>query len=130
MTRILVAEDSFALANLLSFVLKNAGFEVDMHRTGSDAVEAGQSSTYDIILLDQQMPGLTGLEVIEQLRAGGPNQTTPIYLCTAKTHEIDIADIKQRLGVTDVFHKPFSPKSLVENLTSATTTAAGGGGAE
>ncbi len=113
MSKVLVAEDSFALANLLKFVLVNAGFQPDIFHAGDKALEAGQSAVYDIIILDQQMPGLTGLEVAEALRKSGPNQATPICLCTAKTHELDIADAQERLLVTKLFHKPFSPKDLV-----------------
>ena len=54
MSTILVAEDSFALANLLMFVLRNAGFEVDLHRTGASAYEAARYRAYDLILLDHR----------------------------------------------------------------------------
>lgn len=119
MSQILVAEDSFALANLLCFVLKNAGFEVDLHRNGQSAHEAVCRSSYDIILLDQQMPKLTGLEIIESIRSGGPNVTTPIFLCTAKSHELDVADKRERLAISAIIHKPFSPKDLVYQLQHA-----------
>ncbi len=123
MCRILVAEDSFALANLLTFVLKNSGFEVDLHRTGSSALKAGSTQKYDMILLDQQMPHLTGLEVIEALRGEGPNLDTPVFLCTAKSHEINANEVKQRLAVAEVFQKPFSPKELVARLKTIAPAA-------
>lgn len=116
MTSILVAEDSFALANLLRFVLTNAGLEPDIHNSGDKALEAGLANEYDLVILDQQMPGMTGLEVAEQLRESGPNKETPICLCTAKTHELDIEDAHDRLRVAKVFHKPFSPKDLVSQI--------------
>lgn len=116
MSRILVAEDSFALANLLDFTLKNAGFEVSLHRTGADACAAAMSQRFDIILLDQQMPRMTGIEVIEHIRSGGPNLDTPTYLCTAKSHEIDREYVQGKLKVLTVFDKPFSPKDLVAAL--------------
>lgn len=129
MPTILVAEDSFALSNLLGFVLKNAGLEVDLHLTGTAALEAGQQKKFDMILLDQQMPGMTGLEVAEELRGSGPNTETPLFLCTAKTHELDLDEIRARLDITEVFHKPFSPKYLVENLKRATANVVAGWGA-
>jgi DNA-binding response OmpR family regulator len=116
MSRILVAEDSFALSNLLRFVLTNAGLEPDVHNAGDKALEAGLASEYDLVILDQQMPGLTGLEVAERLREESPNMETPICLCTAKTHELDIKDVKERLNLARVFHKPFSPKDLVSQI--------------
>ncbi len=116
MRKILVAEDSFALANLLTFVLKNAGYAVDLHRNGASALEASQKQKYDIILLDQQMPRMTGLEVLEAIRLEGPNRQTPVCLCTAKTHELGLTDLLGRLQISQVFQKPFSPKELVRNL--------------
>lgn len=118
MHKILIAEDSFALANLLDFVLKNSGFEVEVHRTGAAASDAIQDRKFDLILLDQQMPRLSGIEVIEILRSSGPNQETPIFLCTAKSHELDHGYLERSLNVSGIFQKPFSPKDLVQELKS------------
>lgn len=123
MCKILVAEDSFALANLLNFVLKNAGYDVELHRTGASAYAPICNQKYELILLDQQMPKMTGLEVIEALRAEGPNRQTPVFLCTAKSHELGIEEIQERLAITAVFHKPFSPKELVRHLKAAAQPA-------
>lgn len=122
--KILVAEDSYALANLLSFVLKNAGFEPEIFRTGKAALESALVHTYDVLLLDQQMPGLTGVEVVEAIREAGVASSTPVFLCTAKCHELDLEDMRQRLGVVDVLQKPFSPKELIATLRAATENSA------
>lgn len=119
MEKILVAEDSLALANLLEFVLGNAGFEVSLHHTGVSACDAAAAEEFDLILLDQQMPKMTGLEVIKSIRADGPNISKPVFLCTAKTHELNLADLQEEFEITEVFHKPFSPKDLVGRLKSA-----------
>jgi CheY-like chemotaxis protein len=116
MAKILVAEDSFALANLLNFVLSNAGFEVELHRHGASALASCQRHQFDLILLDHQMPHVSGLEIIEQIRGAGPNQQTPAFLCTAKSHELRLAEYSQSLNISGVFHKPFSPRDLVSRL--------------
>ena len=59
------------------------------------------------------------IEVLTTIRASGPNQETPVFLCTAKTHELDIDRLSSSLKVTGVFHKPFSPKELVVQLKTA-----------
>ncbi len=123
MCKILVAEDSFALANLLTFVLSNAGYTVDLHRTGASAYEACCRRKYDLILLDQQMPKMTGLEVIEAIRTAGPNSHTPVFLCTAKSHELGIEAVQERLAISAVFQKPFSPKDLVRHLKTVSQPA-------
>ncbi|MEM7474109.1 MAG: response regulator [Planctomycetota bacterium] len=120
MDKILVAEDSFALANLLEFVLSNAGFDVTLCRTGSSAWQTAQEQKFDILLLDQQMPGMTGVEVLTAIRNDSPNRETNAFLCTAKTHELDLQNLHETLAIKGVFHKPFSPKDLVENLKQQT----------
>lgn len=122
--KILIAEDSFALANLLEFVLKRSNFEVRVARHGSQAATFAEQNPYDAIVLDQQMPGMTGLEVLRKLRAGGPNQNTPVYLCTAKTHELDLVRLQVELNIEGVFHKPFSPRDLVATLHGTLASSA------
>lgn len=119
MPKILIAEDSYALANLLEFVLKKSNFEVRVARHGLQAASFAEQSPYDAIVLDQQMPGMTGLEVLRKIRAGGPNQNTAVYLCTAKTHELDLLKLQAELNIEGVFHKPFSPRDLVSTLHGA-----------
>ena len=114
--RVLVAEDSFPLANLLEFVLKRSGFEVCIARRGDLAAFEADRSAFDIIILDQQMPGMTGVEVLRKIRAGGPNQLTPVYLCTAKSHELDLVALQAELDIAGVYSKPFSPRDLVDAL--------------
>ena len=116
MPKILIAEDSFALANLLEFVLKRSGFYVRVARHGAQALSHAEQNSYDSIVLDQQMPGMTGIEVLTKIRAAGLNQSTPVYLCTAKTHELDLARLQTQLNIEGVFHKPFSPRDLVATL--------------
>jgi two-component system, chemotaxis family, chemotaxis protein CheY len=114
--RVLVAEDSFALANLLEFVLKRSGFNVCLARHGNDAALRAEEEIFDLIVLDQQMPGMTGTEVLQKIRSGGLNQQTTTYLCTAKTHELDVERLRTELQIAGVFHKPFSPRVLVDTL--------------
>lgn len=124
MPKILIAEDSFALANLLEFVLKRSGIEVCVARHGTQAAIAAEQTQFDAIVLDQQMPGMTGLEVLRKIRAGGHNRNTPVYLCTAKTHELDLVSLQAELNIEAVFHKPFSPRDLVATVHGVLAPAA------
>jgi CheY-like chemotaxis protein len=123
MERILVAEDSPALANLLEYILAHAGYQVSLCRNGTQASAVAAQEEFDLILLDQQMPGMTGLEVLQSIRTQGPNAEKPVFLCTAKTHELDLQQLAVSERITGIFHKPFSPKKLVESLKSVTATA-------
>ncbi|MCR9291783.1 MAG: response regulator [bacterium] len=122
MEKILIAEDSPALANLLEYILSKAGFQVSLFRNGTLACEAAAREHFDLIMLDQQMPGMTGVEVLRSIRSAGPNDTTPIFLCTAKTHELDLQTLEDTRQITGIFHKPFSPKKLVEKLRGVLST--------
>lgn len=119
MPSILVAEDSFSLANLLEVVLKQSGFEVFLAHRGDHAAAEAQRTAFDILVLDQQMPGMTGIEVLRSVRCGGPNQASPAYLCTAKSHELNIVELQMELEIDGVFNKPFSPRDLIDTLLMA-----------
>jgi len=121
--KVLVAEDSAALANLLKFILERHGFTVHLANNGDQAAQAADAESFDAIVLDQQMPRCTGEQVMRQIRAGGPNQTTPLFLCTAKAHELDLVHLQVDLDISGVFHKPFSPRDLVETLLITTASA-------
>lgn len=124
MTSVLIAEDSYSLANLLEFLLKRNGFDVCLARRGDKAAIEAQQQTFDIMVLDQQMPGLTGIEVLRSIRSGGPSQHATVYLCTAKSHELDLISLQVELDIAGVYNKPFSPRDLVETLLSTAKSLA------
>lgn len=124
MARILVAEDSFALANLLEFVLKRGGFNVTLARNGDMASMLLEREHFDLLVLDQQMPGMTGIELLRQVRGGGPNQHSHAFLCTAKTHELNLTVLQKQLNIAGIFQKPFSPRELVDSLQAVAHSTA------
>ncbi len=125
MKKILIAEDSLALGNLLQFVLENAGYEVTLRRNGQAALEAANSSVFDLVILDHQMPKKTGVEVLHHMRETdpegqpGPNLNTPVFMCTAKSHELDSEQLIQDYRISGIIQKPFSPKALLQELEAA-----------
>lgn len=121
--KVLVAEDSAALANLLKFILERHGFTVHLADNGEHAANAAELEPFDAIVLDQQMPSLTGEQVMRRIRSSGSNRTTPLFLCTAKAHELDIVGLQAELDISRIFHKPFSPRDLVETLLITTASA-------
>jgi two-component system, chemotaxis family, chemotaxis protein CheY len=111
--RILVCEDNAALSGVICFNLTRAGFEVTPVNNGRMALDAAQKNTFDLVLSDQQMPMMTGIQLCEHIRQLPAYRRTPFILLTAKCMEIDIAKLQQTLGVSAALPKPFSPSELI-----------------
>jgi two-component system OmpR family response regulator len=103
--RLLIVEDEVRLASALQRGLVGEGFTVDLAHTGPDGLHAAQESTYDAVILDIMLPGLSGYRIIEALRAA--QNWVPILMLTAKDGEYDEADALD-LGADDYLTKPFS----------------------
>ncbi len=113
---ILLADDEPHIRRILQTVLQSAGFEVDIRRDGTDALEAvGGGEHYDLILLDIMMPGATGLEVLGKIRGMDERKSTPVMILTAKGQDAD-REAAFSLGANDFFTKPFSPKKLLARI--------------
>jgi PAS domain S-box-containing protein len=83
--RVLVVDDEPANLDLLEALLEPAGFGVLRARSGQEGIDLGKSQLPDLILLDLIMPGLTGFDVVEALRAEEATRSIPIMVLTAKT---------------------------------------------
>ncbi|MFE9201327.1 response regulator transcription factor [Micromonospora sp. NPDC007230] len=111
--RVLVVEDETALAEVIRAGLVEEGLAVDVQHTGPDGLWAASENTYDVVVLDIMLPGLSGYEVCRQLRSRGV--WTPVLMLTAKEGEYDQADALD-LGADDYLTKPFSFVVLVARL--------------
>lgn len=117
--RILVCEDNVALSAVVGFNLCRAGFQVTTVANGRLALDALQKGAFDLILSDQQMPMMTGIQLCEHVRQLPAHKRTPFILLTAKCMEIDVAKLQQTLGVTKALPKPFSPSELINCIEDA-----------
>jgi len=111
--RLLIVEDEVRLASALQRGLANEGFTVDLAHTGPDGLHMAQESTYDAVVLDIMLPGLSGYRIIEQLRAA--ENWVPILMLTAKDGEYDEAEGLDT-GADDYLTKPFSYVVLVARI--------------
>ena len=111
--RLLIVEDEVRLASALQRGLSAEGFTVDVAHTGPDGMHAATETSYDAVLLDIMLPGLSGYRIIEQLRAA--ENWVPILMLTAKDGEYDEADALD-LGADDYLTKPFSFVVLLARL--------------
>jgi len=111
--RLLVVEDDEPIAEFLRRGLQAEGYQLDVARTGPEALELGQNGHYGVMILDLMLPGLDGREVCQRLRAQGI--TTPVLMLTA----LDTLDDKVsglRLGADDYLSKPFAFDELLARI--------------
>ncbi len=111
--RILIAEDEVATAKALKLLLEKAKYSVDIVHSGTDAWDYIQAASYEVIVLDIMMPGMSGLEVLSLIRKN--HMATPVLLLTAK------AEIEDRIagldaGADDYLPKPFDTGELIARV--------------
>jgi two-component system, chemotaxis family, chemotaxis protein CheY len=126
--KILLVEDNVALSGVISFNLLRAGYQVTAVSNGREAIEAIQRNKdrFDLVLSDQQMPKMTGIQLCEHVREIPEYVHTPFILLTAKCMEIDIAKLQQRLGLSMALPKPFSPSELLTCIEECLSSSCSG----
>lgn len=113
--RALVADDDPAIRTFLNDFLEECGFEARLVPDGSAALALFSTEQFDVVLVDFQMPGLTGLEIATEIRK--ENTNIPIGLITGVANTLDPQHVSQS-GITRVFRKPFNLEELAAWLRS------------
>jgi DNA-binding response OmpR family regulator len=112
--RVLLVDDEPALVDVLERYLLDEGFLVLRAGSGPSAVEAFKKQMPDIVVLDINLPGFPGTDVLRQIRA---IRDVPIIMLTARVHEVDRV-VGLELGADDYVGKPFSPREVVARIKS------------
>ncbi|MEW4561577.1 response regulator [Bremerella sp. JC770] len=113
--KILIVEDDRALADVLAYNVRQAGYEVLSAYDGQDGLTQAQVKTPDMVILDLMLPVVDGLEVCRRLRADPATKDVMVLMLTAKAEESDQL-IGFSLGADDYVTKPFSVKVLLERI--------------
>lgn len=114
-TTILIVEDEPAIVELVSFSLKEAGWNAVAVHTAADAWDFLQRRTPQMILLDWMLPDQTGLRLLSRIRSDRQFNELPVIMLTAKSMEEDkIAGLDH--GADDYVTKPFSPRELTARI--------------
>jgi DNA-binding response OmpR family regulator len=112
MSSILLVDDDPGVLDVVAFMLRREGFDVDEERDGTAALERARQSPYDIVILDVMLPGMSGTDVCRALRA---ESDVPILMLTARDAEIDRV-LGLELGADDYVTKPFSTAELLSRV--------------
>ena len=110
--RVLVVDDEPDIVALVAYHLVKAGYRVSTSSNGAEAVAQARQDRPSIIVLDLMLPGMSGFDVLEQLRADDSTRDVAVLMLTARKDEPDrIKGLS--LGADDYITKPFSPQELV-----------------
>jgi two-component system phosphate regulon response regulator PhoB len=110
--RVLVVDDEPDIVALVAYHLAKAGYRVSTASSGPEALEAARRESPALLVLDLMLPGLSGFDVLESLRAGEGTRHVAVLLLSARREEPDrIRGLS--LGADDYLTKPFSPQELV-----------------
>lgn len=119
---LLIADDEPSVRALLQILFQQQGYRVSAARDGRDAVEKARALRPDVIILDIQMPIMTGLEVIAVLRGDAQFRTLPIIALTAHIRDY-LPSTVGTAGFTHVLTKPFDMPELLEVIAAAVREA-------
>ena len=121
--RVLIVDDDEAVLTMLGKVMKSSGIEADVARCGTEAIELAGRGHYDLMLLDVNMPGMDGFEVVQTLRGRGIR--LPIIIVSGRKEDYD-ALYGLDIGADDYLTKPFNPVTLGAKVKALIRRSRGG----
>jgi two-component system phosphate regulon response regulator PhoB len=110
--RILVVDDEPDITGLVAYHLAKAGYRVTTAATGAEALKSARQERPDLVVLDLMLPGVSGYDVLAELRRRQDTGAVGVILLTARKDEADRVK-GLTLGADDYLAKPFSPQELV-----------------
>lgn len=113
--RVLVVDDEIHIVHVVAIKLRNNGYEVISADNGAEAYELAQKDKPDIIVTDFQMPIMSGMELIENLRQNDETKDIPVIMLTARSFAVP-QEQKDELRISACLSKPFSPKELLGQI--------------
>jgi len=112
---ILIADDESPIVHVLSVKLQHAGFRVVTARDGREALALARNETPDLVIIDYQMPHLTGIEVCAATRRMERTSKVPAILLTAQSNAIQKQDTADT-NIQAMIFKPFSPREVLNKV--------------
>jgi len=112
---IVVADDDPDILDLVVYMLTQAGFEAVGVSDGVAALAAIEANPPRLAILDIMMPGLSGIDVLREIRASTKISDLDVILLTARTRDSDV-DVGFAAGASDYVIKPFSPRELLRRV--------------
>ena len=108
MSRVMIVDDDRTTVTLLKTLLELDGFEIEVAGRGADVLPLAARTSPDLFLMDYHLSDMDGVELLRELRAGGPFANTPIVM----TSGLDVEDEVMKAGANAFLVKPFEPSEL------------------
>ncbi|GGO56881.1 Response regulator receiver domain-containing protein [Roseovarius pacificus] len=115
--KVLLIEDEPNIIEAVSFILSRDGWNVKTHSNGHDALDAVRNRQPDLIILDVMLPGKSGFDILQEIRADSELTQTPVLMLTARGQEKD-RDMAEKAGASRYMTKPFSNAEVLEVVRS------------
>jgi len=115
---ILVVEDEEDLREIVQHVLEHAGYRVAAASNGAEGLALYREVSPDAVILDVNLPDMSGYDICRKIRTEGPRAETPILMCTVRSEVVGVAEGLGG-GATDYILKPFEIPDLLARLRRA-----------
>lgn len=116
--KVLIVDDDPDMVKVMTFRLKSAGFEMDSCTSGKEALEKVKDSPPNLVLLDIQMPDMTGIEVADGIQGNEATKNLPIIFLTGKV-DVDKGQVEGKPN-RDIMIKPCDFDQLIQKINEKT----------
>lgn len=120
MPRILIIDDDPIFSHIASLSLQKAGYEVACEKDGNQGMRKIEESPPDLIVLDVNLPGMSGFDILSRLKADARYADIPIIMVSALSQDVNIARGRYS-GCMEYFVKPLSPEELTAAIDGILT---------
>lgn len=113
--KVLIVDDEANIVISLEFLMEQAGYAVDVARTGDEALAKIDHFAPDLVLLDVMLPGIDGFDILQRVRQNPARAQTAIIMLTAKGRDVEVTK-GLALGANAYITKPFSTRELLAEV--------------
>jgi len=115
--KIVLVEDERDMAELVALRLQREHFDVEVAYDGAHGLDRIRCRPPDLVLLDIMLPGMSGTDVLREIRSDPRTSTVPVIMLTARSEDVDVV-VGLQLGADDYVTKPFSMSVLLARVTA------------
>jgi DNA-binding response OmpR family regulator len=113
--KVLIVDDEANIVISLEFLMQQAGYQVDIARTGDEALVKVDQFAPDLVLLDVMLPGANGFDILQHVRQNPARQAMAVIMLTAKGRDVEVSK-GLALGANAYITKPFSTRDLLAEV--------------